>query len=46
MMKPYEVKFIVDSELSEVETLIHIQGQLDTLLPFEIRDVEVNELNE
>ena len=43
-MKPYEVKFIVDSELSEVETLIHIQGQLESLLLFEIRDVDVKEM--
>ena len=43
-MKPYKVTFVVDSELTEVETLIHLEGQLESLLPFEIRDVEVEEV--
>ena len=43
-MKPYKVTFIVDSEMNEVETLIHIRGQLESALPFEIRDVEIEEV--
>jgi hypothetical protein len=45
-MKAYKVTFVVDSELNEVETLIHIEAQLESFLPFEIRDVEVEEVGE
>ena len=42
-MKPYKVTFIIDSQLNEVETLIYIQGQLESSLPVDIRDVDVKE---